>query len=37
MNVLENRSLKENANKIKASFLECGGAKEAAMFIERIK
>ena len=35
MNVLENKELKENANKIKESFLECGGAKEAAMFIEK--
>ena len=34
MNVLANTTLKENANKIKESFLECGGAKEAAKFIE---
>ena len=34
MNVLENKELKENANKIKESFIECGGAKEAAAFIE---
>ena len=35
MNVLENKELKENANKIKESFLECGGAKEAEEFIEK--
>ena len=34
--VLENKVLKENANKIKSSFEECGGAKEAAKFIENI-
>jgi MGT family glycosyltransferase len=34
MSVLENKELKENANIIKESFMECGGAKEAAMFIE---
>jgi len=34
MSVLENEELKENANKIKESFIGCGGAKEAAMFIE---
>lgn len=31
--VLENKSLKENAQKIQKSFRECGGAKEAADFI----
>ena len=35
MKVFENTTLKENANKIKQSFLECGGAKEAAIFIEK--
>ena len=34
MSVLKNKELKENANKIKESFIKCGGAKEAAMFIE---
>ncbi len=34
MQVLENKELRENANKIKKSFIECGGAKEAAIFIE---
>ena len=34
MNVLKNNVLKENANKIKESFIECGGAEEAAIFIE---
>ena len=34
MNVLENKELKENAEKIKESFIECGGTKEAATFIE---
>ena len=32
--VLKNKELKEGASKIKDSFLECGGAKEAAKFIE---
>ena len=36
MSVLKNKKLKENVNKIKESFMECGGAKEAAMFIENI-
>ena len=35
MKVFENTTLKENTNKIKESFLECGGAKEAAIFIEK--
>ena len=34
MNVLKNKALKESVNKIKESFIECGGAKEAAAFIE---
>jgi len=34
VSVLKNKKLKENANKIKESFIECGGAKEAAAFIE---
>ena len=28
------KKLKENANRIRESFIECGGAKEAAAFIE---
>ena len=34
MSVLKNKKLKENANKIKESFIKCGGAKEAVVFIE---
>ena len=34
LNSLKNKILKENAEKIKESFIGCGGAKEAAMFIE---
>ena len=34
MSILKNNELKESANKIKESFIKCGGAKEAAMFIE---
>lgn len=34
MKVLKNQVLKEGANKIKNSFIECGGAKEVVNFIE---
>ena len=34
MSVLKNKKLKENANKIKESFVQCGGSKEAVTFIE---
>lgn len=35
--VLNNKNIKENALKISDSFKKCGGAKEAAKFIESIK
>ena len=34
MNVLKNQILKEGANKIKDSFIKCGGEKEVVNFIE---